>query len=284
MDILVDLCFKMVLSGFRSIIEYSAFDGQHYYSLQIARSSDSKIKTNPSDLKSSDDFLFYVFNRCPLDGFEITGVKFQEIIPFVNQFKKSKISLWELVHDYSQKQTELNTFLDNQELGEDLKPPEHYYPAYEPAFSIVEVTPKEQETPIETGNRATIIELTRVQEYTAMIKALGYHIDGNNGELADSEFCRWIERNAKVYRLANPVAGVHFDVGDISYCETGQHYWHPVGKTRFIRKFYVAEQIIRTPSLKERIDAIPKQDCPDSLEHNIEREGNKLILTNNSTH
>ena len=73
------------------------------------------------------------------------------------------------------------------------------------------------------------------------------------------------------------IIGAGLNVGDIQYCELGKHYWHFVGNTQFIRKFYIAERRIKTPSLEEQINSIPTEECPDAQHHSVEREGTLII-------
>ena len=87
---------------------------------------------------------------------------------------------------------------------------------------------------------------------------------------------QWVERNAKIFRLANPVdLDAAVNVGNIKYCSPGEHYWHFVGNTNFIRKFYVLRKNINT-SLEKIINSIPQEKCPDVINQDKDREGYKV--------
>ncbi len=272
----------MVLSGFRAIIEYSAYDGQNYHTIQIARPINSQPELTSSGLKSKDDYIIYAFNRFALDGFELTKIPFKQLLPFTNYFKKDQTELKNAQKKYSKQKIPFEEFLEREgiNLNGNRELPKQFYPAYEPIISIVEVLPdSKEEGEISAFNYVTELERERMFEFMAMAEALGYNpSNGENIEWRNKNIERWIEKNAKVSRLANPVADIKLDVGDIKYCEPGEHYWHTIDNTKFIRKFYVAERRIETPELKESIDSIPKEECPDALDHIVEKEGN-LIMT-----
>ncbi len=285
----------MILPEFRAIVEYSVHDGQHYYTIQICRSSSSKPEKEAIDLKSKNDYIFYIFNRFPLDGFELTGTSFKRIVPFVNYFRNGNVKkLKTILKEYSQEKIPFDTFLREEtiRLNGDRKPPETQSPAYEPLLSIKEVSPNEHGgTPQKALDYSTFkLESGRVLEYAAMLKALGYKsiltllgYDGNTKEnlrqWIDKNIMIWGQRNAQVYRLANLVPNAKLGIGDIQFCERGQHYWHYIdGKTKeVIRKFYVIEKKINSRSLEAKIDSIPRKKCPDAIDKVVEREGIEIL-------
>ena len=292
----------MILPEFRAIVEYSVYYRQHYYTIQICRPSSSKPEQEASDLKSKNDYAFYIFNRFPLDGFELTGISFKQIVPFVNHFRNGNgKKLKTILKKYSQKKIPFHDFLKEEYIklnGNGQQPPKTQYPAYEPTISIKEVDiNKHGGTPEKAIVYATFgLENKRMFEYAAMLKALGYRLiltslgydsntEKNLTKWLDDNILRWSRRNAQIHRLTNPVANGELDIGDIRFCGGGkgrkEHYWHYVGDTGFIRKFYVIEKEINSRSLEEQINSIPKEKCPDAIDGVVEREGTSIFINKN---
>src|SRR3989344_6027753 len=102
---------RVHLYGFRAIVEFSAFDGQNYHAMQVCRPGDSKPETSEDALRQLDDFSVYTFGRFPLDGFQIAGVQFKEVVPLLGHLRKKKADLGLIQQRYSQERIPLDIFL-----------------------------------------------------------------------------------------------------------------------------------------------------------------------------
>lgn len=267
------MAFITNIPPFRGIVEYCVQDNNgQYHTVQLGRPSSTNPAIEPSNMPSLSDYQLYVFSRCPLDGFLLKNVPFDEIVPFIHFFKKSKDSIADFQKDYQNKTIQFRNFLSEEgiELENVRSPPKRQYPAYEPLISIIEFKPTSQKNAYWA---ATEFQRNRMCEYVAILEALGH-----NGQAPRSDHeIEWVERNSKVFRLENLAGEGSLKIGDIQYCPNGEHYWHLIRQKDkeerpFVRKFYVIQVAIDTPSLESKLRAIPVALCPDAQIGSNERE------------
>ena len=268
------MAFLTSIPSFRGIVEYCAQDNnEQYHTLQLGRPCATAPVVQPDQITDLSDYRFYMFSRCPLDGFLLKDVPFDQIIPFVHFFKKEKdrISLFQRHYQGQARQFEEFVQREGVVLEDAKTPPKKQYPAYEPLLSVVEFKPSDKKNAFWV---ATEFQRDRMCEYVAILEALGY-----NGEVPRYEHeIEWVERNSKVFRLENFARGGPSDIGDIQYCPRGEHYWHLIrqkGKEdrRFVRKFYIIQVAVDSHDLEEKIRDIPVALCPDAQQSDNGREG-----------
>lgn len=289
---------------FRGIIEYTKRTDEGYRSILIGRpyAAEPVKADDVQAVKGLNDFVLFLFRRCPLDWVMIKNIPFPELIPFVSYFKHANGELKDIERVYNHLEVPFKDFQNIEKIGleRECSPPTNQNPGYEPFIYVEEVDRYRFPTFAQAWKYATAVQTKRMFEYLTILDAFG-HDPVRDEDWKNEKIDAWVERNAKVHRLANPVApdmsgdrenplsSQWLGIKDITRCESTpnfphyQHYWHPVTvgvepNTRtYTRKFYVMAYRVETPELMQQIWTIPKKQCPDALEQKVEREGKVLI-------